>query len=74
MTSFLFLGDLRGLPAGTHVQFVVIMEADTGLEIWSSSTSLLTGNHIGNLSAGMTATAGDAQEVCGAIRKTLVSL
>ena len=59
--------------AGTHVQFVVDqIKADTeGLEITDPSKYVIAYEPIWAMGTGMTATADDAQEVCGAIRKTL---
>ena len=62
--------------AGTHVQFVVDqIKADTkGLEITVPSKYVIAYEPIWAIGTGMTATADDAQEVCGAIRKTLVEI
>ena len=62
--------------AGTHVQFVVDqIKADTeGLEIADPSKYVIAYEPIWAIGTGMTATADDAQEVCGAIRKTLVEI
>lgn len=62
--------------AGTHVQFVVgQIKADTkGLEITDPSKYVIAYEPIWAIGTGMTATADDAQEVCGAIRKTLVEI
>ena len=62
--------------AGTHVQFVVDqIKADTeGLEITDPSKYVIAYEPIWAIGTGMTATADDAQEVCGAIRKTLVEI
>lgn len=62
--------------AGTHVQFVVDqIKADTeGLAITDPSKYVIAYEPIWAIGTGMTATADDAQEVCGAIRKTLVEI
>lgn len=62
--------------AGTHVQFVVDqIKADTkGLEITDPSKYVIAYEPIWAIGTGMTATADDAQEVCGAIRKSLVEI
>ena len=62
--------------AGTHVQFVVDqIKTDTkGLEITDPSKYVIAYEPIWAIGTGMTATADDAQEVCGAIRKTLVEI
>lgn len=62
--------------AGTHVQFVVDqIKADTkDLEITDPSKYVIAYEPIWAIGTGMTATADDAQEVCGAIRKTLVEI
>ena len=62
--------------AGTHVQFVVdqIKEDTKGLEITDPSKYVIAYEPIWAIGTGMTATADDAQEVCGAIRKTLVEI
>ena len=62
--------------AGSHVQFVVDqIKADTeGLEITDPSKYVIAYEPIWAIGTGMTATADDAQEVCGAIRKTLVEI
>ena len=62
--------------AGTHVEFVVNqIKADTeGLEISDPSKFVIAYEPIWAIGTGKTATADDAQEVCGAIRKTLVEV
>ncbi len=62
--------------AGTHVEFVVNqIKADTeGLEISDPSKYVIAYEPIWAIGTGKTATADDAQEVCGAIRKTLVEV
>ena len=62
--------------AGTHVEFVVTqIKADTeGLEISDPSKYVIAYEPIWAIGTGKTATADDAQEVCGAIRKTLVEV
>ena len=62
--------------AGTHVQFVVDqIKADTkDLQITDPSKYVIAYEPIWAIGTGMTATADDAQEVCGAIRKTLVEI
>ena len=62
--------------AGTHVEFVVNqIKADTkGLEISDPSTYVIAYEPIWAIGTGKTATADDAEEVCGAIRKTLVEI
>ncbi len=62
--------------AGTHVEFVVNqIKADTaGLEIDDPSKYVIAYEPIWAIGTGKTATADDAQEVCGAIRETLVEV
>jgi triosephosphate isomerase (TIM) len=62
--------------AGKHVEFVVEqIKADTeGLEISDPSKYVIAYEPIWAIGTGKTATADDAQEVCGAIRKTLVEI
>ena len=62
--------------AGKHVEFVVDqIKADTeGLEITDSSKYVIAYEPIWAIGTGKTATADDAQEVCGAIRETLAQI
>jgi len=62
--------------AGTHVEFVVNqIKADTeGLVITDSSKYVVAYEPIWAIGTGKTATADDAEEVCGAIRATLVEV
>ena len=62
--------------AGKHVEFVVDqIKADTeGLEITDPSKYVIAYEPIWAIGTGKTATADDAQEVCGAIRETLKEL
>ena len=62
--------------AGTHVEFVVdqIKKDTEGLEITDPSKYVIAYEPIWAIGTGKTATADDAQEVCGAIRKTLVDI
>ena len=62
--------------AGKHVEFVVDqLKKDTeGLEITDSSKYVVAYEPIWAIGTGKTATADDAQEVCGAIRETLVEI
>ena len=62
--------------AGTHVEFVVdqIKKDTEGLEITDPSKYVIAYEPIWAIGTGKTATADDAQEVCGAIRKTLVEI
>ena len=62
--------------AGKHVEFVVDqIKADTeGLEISDPSKYVVAYEPIWAIGTGKTATADDAQEVCGAIRKTLAEV
>lgn len=62
--------------AGKHVEFVVEqIKADTaGLEFDDPSTYVIAYEPIWAIGTGKTATADDAQEVCGAIRETLVDV
>ena len=62
--------------AGKHVEFVVEqIKADTaGLEITDPSKYVVAYEPIWAIGTGKTATADDAQEVCGAIRKTLAEI
>jgi len=62
--------------AGTHVEFVVNqIKADTeGLVITDPSKYVVAYEPIWAIGTGKTATADDAEEVCGAIRATLVEV
>ncbi len=62
--------------AGKHVEFVVDqIKADTeGLEITNPSKYVIAYEPIWAIGTGKTATADDAQEVCGAIRETLAQI
>ena len=62
--------------AGTHVEFVVdqIKKDTAGLTIDDPSKYVIAYEPIWAIGTGETATADDAQEVCGAIRKTLVDI
>ena len=62
--------------AGTHVEFVVNqIKADTeGLVITDPSKYVVAYEPIWAIGTGKTATADDAEEVCGAIRKTLAEV
>ena len=62
--------------AGTHVDFVVaqIKAALEGLDIKCGCQIVIAYEPIWAIGTGMTATADDAQEVCGAIRETLVEV
>ena len=62
--------------AGTHVEFVVdqIKKDTEGLEITDPSKYVIAYEPIWAIGTGKTATADDAQEVCGAIRATLVEI
>ena len=62
--------------AGEHVSFVVAqIKKDTeGLEITDPSKYVIAYEPIWAIGTGKTATADDAQEVCGAIRKTLAEI
>ena len=62
--------------AGKHVEFVVEqIKADTeGLEISDPSKYVVAYEPIWAIGTGKTATADDAQEVCGAIRQTLAEI
>ena len=62
--------------AGTHVEFVVdqIKKDTAGLEITDPAKYVIAYEPIWAIGTGKTATADDAQEVCGAIRKTLVEI
>lgn len=62
--------------AGKHVEFVVdqIKKDTEGLEITDSSKYVVAYEPIWAIGTGKTATADDAQEVCGAIRKTLAEI
>ena len=62
--------------AGKHVEFVVdqIKKDTEGLEITDSSKYVVAYEPIWAIDTGKTATADDAQEVCGAIRKTLAEI
>ena len=62
--------------AGKHVEFVVDqIKADTeGLEIADPSKYVIAYEPIWAIGTGKTATADDAQEVCGAIRETLAEI
>ncbi len=62
--------------AGKHVEFVVdqIKKDTEGLEVTDSSKYVVAYEPIWAIGTGKTATADDAQEVCGAIRKTLADI
>ena len=62
--------------AGKHVEFAVDqIKADTeGLEITDPSKYVIAYEPIWAIGTGKTATADDAQEVCGAIRETLAQI
>ncbi len=62
--------------AGKHVEFVVdqIKKDTEGLEITDPSKYVIAYEPIWAIGTGKTATADDAQEVCGAIRKTLAEI
>ena len=62
--------------AGKHVEFVVdqIKKDTEGLEISDPSKYVIAYEPIWAIGTGKTATADDAQEVCGAIRATLVEI
>ena len=62
--------------AGKHVEFVVdqIKKDTEGLEIADPSKYVIAYEPIWAIGTGKTATADDAQEVCGAIRATLVEV
>ena len=62
--------------AGKHVEFVVdqIKKDTEGLEITDPSKYVVAYEPIWAIGTGKTATADDAQEVCGAIRKTLAEI
>ena len=62
--------------AGKHVEFVVdqIKKDTEGLEITDPSKYVIAYEPIWAIGTGKTATADDAQEVCGAIRATLVEI
>ena len=62
--------------AGKHVEFVVdqIKKDTEGLEITDPSKYVVAYEPIWAIGTGKTATADDAQEVCGAIRETLVQI
>ena len=62
--------------AGEHVSFVVdqIKKDTEGLEITDPSKYVIAYEPIWAIGTGKTATADDAQEVCGAIRKTLAEI
>ncbi len=62
--------------AGKHVEFVVdqIKKDTEGLEITNPSKYVVAYEPIWAIGTGKTATADDAQEVCGAIRKTLADI
>ena len=62
--------------AGKHVEFVVdqIKKDTEGLEITDPSKYVVAYEPIWAIGTGKTATAADAQEVCGAIRATLVEV
>ncbi len=62
--------------AGKHVEFVVdqIKKDTEGLEITEPSKYVVAYEPIWAIGTGKTATADDAQEVCGAIRKTLAEI
>ena len=67
---------LETREAGEHVAFVVEqIKADTaGLEIDDPAKYVIAYEPIWAIGTGKTATADDAQEVCGAIRETLVEI
>ena len=62
--------------AGNHVEFVVdqILKDTDGLEIDDPSKYVIAYEPIWAIGTGKTATADDAQEVCGAIRATLAKV
>ena len=62
--------------AGTHVEFVVdqVMKDTEGLEIDDPSKYVVAYEPIWAIGTGKTATADDAQEVCGAIRAALAKV
>jgi triosephosphate isomerase len=62
--------------AGTHVEFVTdqIKKDTEGLQITDPSKYIIAYEPIWAIGTGKTATADDAQEVCGAIRKTLAEI
>ena len=62
--------------AGKHVEFVVdqIKKDTGGLEVTDPSKYVIAYEPIWAIGTGKTATADDAQEVCGAIRATLVEI
>lgn len=62
--------------AGKHVEFVVdqIKKDTEGLEITDPSKYVIAYEPIWAIGTGKTATADDAQEVCGAIRETLAQI
>ena len=62
--------------AGKHVEFVVdqIKKDTEGLEITDPSKYVIAYEPIWAIGTGKTATADDAQEVCGAIRETLAEI
>ena len=62
--------------AGKHVEFVVdqIKKDTEGLDITDPSKYVVAYEPIWAIGTGKTATADDAQEVCGAIRKTLAEI
>ncbi len=62
--------------AGTHVEFVVdqVKKDTAGLEITDPSKYVIAYEPIWAIGTGKTATAADAQEVCGAIRAALVEI
>ena len=62
--------------AGTHVEFVVdqIKKDTEGLQITDPAKYVIAYEPIWAIGTGKTATADDAQEVCGAIRQTLVEI
>lgn len=62
--------------AGKHVEFVVdqIKKDTEGLEITDPSKYVVAYEPIWAIGTGKTATADDAQEVCGTIRKTLADI
>ena len=66
--------EVRG--AGKHVEFVVdqIKKDTEGLEITDPSKYVIAYEPIWAIGTGKTATADDAQEVCGAIRATLTEI
>ena len=62
--------------AGKHVEFVVdqVKKDTEGLDLSDPSKYVIAYEPIWAIGTGKTATADDAQEVCGAIRKTLAEI